>query len=147
MVRPRWTKWKISTSKKRVSQIQSRIDRPSPNFPPRPIFIFLIEAGGGPAQNKIKIKKVTAPSIPVRSPITVLTGPSRACLRRSDGIRNILVCMAVTESSNDVRLYAWPPFQPLYILYSLCKLYNHYKQANSQAKSQNPSIYWLLNYF
>ncbi len=39
--------------------------------------------------------KTTAPGIPVWSPTTVLTEPSPALFRRSDGMRCVLVCMAV----------------------------------------------------
>ena len=40
-------------------------------------------------QGKNKHKKHTAPTIPVWSPTTVLGKPNPACLRSSDGIRNI----------------------------------------------------------
>ena len=45
--------------------------------------------------------KTTAPGIPVRSPITVLTGPFRNSLHRSDGIWCVDGGMAVAEENRE----------------------------------------------
>ena len=53
--------------------------------------------------------KTTALSIPMWSPTIVLTEPLPACLRRSDGIRNFLVCMAVALEKKFfcTLIYSW----------------------------------------
>ena len=54
----------------------------------------------GLEESKLSKKISTALSIPMWSPTIVLTEPLPTCLRRSDGIRNFLVCMAVAGKKN-----------------------------------------------
>ena len=65
--------------------------------------------GGRNREHLERGKKLTAPSVPKWSPTSVLTGPDRALLLKSDGFRCIPGSMAVSERIVFQRRCSPPP--------------------------------------